>query len=288
MVVGIGELLWDVFPEGMRLGGAPLNFAYHCRQLGALAHPVSAVGRDMLGREIRHELSARGIDDAFVEEDSRYPTGTVQVTLDAYGKPTYEICEGVAWDAIPITDGLAELAKQADAACYGTLAQRNPVSRATIHAFLHAMRPDALRIYDINLRQEFYTKETIESSLQLCNVLKLNDDELPVLAEMFGLKGSVQDQLATLINGFDLKLIAYTRGKDGSLLVTPDGWNDCPGTPVDVIDSVGAGDSFTAALCMGMLRGQTLSDVNEHANRVAAFVCSQAGATPQFTDTIKN
>jgi fructokinase len=286
-VVGIGELLWDLFPGQRRLGGAPVNFACHCLQLGATAYPASSVGRDQPGLAILDELSARGISAAHVTEDPDHPTGQVLVTLDADGKPSYEICTGVAWDAVPMSDALAALAGEADAACFGSLAQRDPVSRATIQSFLKAMRPESLKIFDINLRQAFFTREIIESSMKLANVLKLNDEELPVVAEMFGLKGSVRDQLAALLNTFSLKLIAYTRGKNGSLLVTPDEWNDCPGTPVDVVDSVGAGDSFTATLCMGMLNGHPLAAINHHANRVAAFVCSQAGATPRFSDTLK-
>lgn len=286
-VVGIGELLWDLFPGQRRLGGAPVNFACHCLQLGATAYPASSVGQDHLGLAILNELSARGISAAHVTEDPDHPTGQVLVTLDADGKPSYEICTGAAWDAVPMSDALAALAGKADAACFGSLAQRDPVSRATIQSFLKAMRPESLKIFDINLRQAFFTREIIESSIKLANVLKLNDEELPVVAEMFGLKGSVRDQLAALLNTFSLKLIAYTRGKDGSLMVTPDEWNDCPGTPVDVVDSVGAGDSFTATLCMGMLSGQPLTVINHHANRVAAFVCSQPGATPLFSDTLK-
>ena len=297
-VVGIGELLWDLFPGAdssgqrnrgwqRRLGGAPVNFAFHCLQLGATAYPVSSVGRDQPGLAILDELSARGISAAYVTEDPDHPTGQVLVTLDAGGKPSYEICTGAAWDAVPTSVALAALAGVADAACFGSLAQRDPFSRSTIQSFLKAMRPESLKIFDINLRQAFFTKEIVETSLKLANVLKLNDEELPVLAEMFGLKGSVRDQLAVLLNTFSLKLIAYTRGKDGSLLLTPDEWNECSGTPVDVVDSVGAGDSFTAALCMGLLHRHRLSAINHHANRVAAFVCSQSGATPSLSDELK-
>jgi len=280
MVVGIGELLWDLFPEGKRLGGAPLNFCYHCQQLGAESYPVSAIGADDLGMEILDMLSVKGMADDFVEEDADWPTGTVGIVLDRQGKPTYEIHEGVAWDALPMSGKLEALAQKTDAVCFGSLAQRNPLSRSTIQAFLRAMRPSAIRIFDVNLRQKFYSKKIIDESLRHANRLKLSDEELPVLAEMFGLSGSVQDQLEALLDRFGLLLIAYTRGADGSLLAAPDEISDHPGYPVAVADSVGAGDSFTAALCMGLLSGNALDEINEHANRVATFVCSQAGATP--------
>ncbi len=279
VVVGIGELLWDMFPEGKRLGGAPLNFSYHCHQLGACAYPVSAVGADGLGAEIREILVAEDVPDQFVFQDEDHPTGTVQVTLEN-GKPRYEICEGVAWDYIPMTGALVELAQKADAVCFGSLAQRNAVSRETMHALFGAMPTDALKILDVNLRQAFFSKEIIETSLAQCNVLKLSDEELPVLADMFDLSGSVSDQLETLRTQFDLQLIAYTRGPAGSLLVAAGETSDHPGCPGEAINSVGAGDSFTATLCMGLLKRKPLAEINHHANRVATFICSQDGATP--------
>jgi len=299
IVAGIGELLWDVFPEGKRLGGAPVNFSYHCHQLGATGYPVSAVGNDELGAEIRDVLVAKSLPDLFVAVDETHPTGTVQVTLEN-GKPRYEICEGVAWDHIPMSGPelcesafgspkepnrrevakLETLAQKTDAVCFGSLAQRNDVSRATIQAFLGAMRPETLKIFDVNLRQAFFSKEIIEASLSHANILKLSDEELPVLAEMFGIAGTVSEQLEALCEKFDLKLVAYTRGRDGSLLVAADETSDHPGCPGEAINSVGAGDSFTAALCLGLLNGNPLSEINEHANRVATYVCSQDGATP--------
>ncbi len=280
IVVGIGELLWDLFPEGKRLGGAPMNFCYHAQQLGAKGIPVSAVGSDELGQELRQVLFEKGIADSFVETVSRHLTGTVSIALDPEGKPAYAIHEPVAWDAISHADSLTRLARRTDAACFGSLAQRSPLSRSTIQAFLQAMRPDALRVFDVNLRQKFYSEEIVGKSLRLANILKLSDEELPVLAEMFGLAGSVQDRLADLMKRFELQLIAYTRGADGSLLVSADETCDHPGCPGAAVNSVGAGDSFTAALCMGLLNKNRLNDINEHANRVATFVCSQDGATP--------
>jgi len=285
-IVGIGELLWDVFPDGKRLGGAPLNFSYHCHQLGATAYPVSAVGSDELGSEIRAVLVEKGVPDQFVATDESHPTGTVQVTLEN-GKPHYEICEGVAWDYVPMSDGLAALAQRADAVCYGSLAQRGDVSRATIHAFLAGMRPDSLKVFDINLRQTFFSEAIIRASLLHGNILKLSDEELPVLAGIFKLAGTVPEQLDALREMFDLQLIAYTRGPGGSLLYTGDATDDHPGCSCEAVNTVGAGDSFTAALCMGLLRRQSLAQANEHANRVAAYVCTCDGATPELPDGMK-
>lgn len=278
IVAGIGELLWDVFPDGKRLGGAPVNFCYHCRQLGATGFPVSAVGADELGAEIRSVLSEKKLPLDGVAED-RHPTGAVQVTLDN-GKPRYEICEGVAWDYIPMPGTLGALAEKADVVCFGSLAQRNSASRAAIHAFLGQMKPDALKIFDVNLRQAFFSREVIETSLAHCGILKLSDEERPVLADLFGLTGTVNQQLEQLREIFELRLIAYTRGPDGSLLVAAGETDGHPGCPGAAVNSVGAGDSFTAALCMGLLNKKPLAEINDHANRVATFVCSQDNATP--------
>jgi fructokinase len=278
-VVGIGEMLWDVFPEGKRLGGAPTNFCCHCRQLGAEAIPVSAVGRDEFGRELLGILSTMGLPADQVAVDPIHPTGTVVVTLDK-GKPTYEITSDVAWDHIPMTPALSGLARRADAVCFGSLAQRGTVSCVTIHDVLSAMNPEALKIFDVNLRQTFYSAELLRRSLEHCNILKVSDEELPVLADLFTLKGNVVEQIRALIETFSLRLVAYTRGGQGSLLLSQNGYHEHPGFRVDAINTVGAGDSFTAALCMGLLGQRSLEEVNEQANRIAAFVCTQFGATP--------
>jgi len=278
IVAGIGELLWDMFPEGKRMGGAPVNFSYHCHQLGATSYPVSAIGDDELGAEMRAVLLEKGLPDSFIAVTG-HPTGTVEVTLEG-GKPSYEISEGVAWDHLPFSGALTQLAPKVDAVCFGSLAQRTEGSRATIHALLGALRPGALKIFDVNLRQKFFAVETIEASLKRSNVLKLSDEELPVLADMFRITGSVSDQLEVLRSEYDLNLVAYTRGPDGSVLVTADGTDDHPGCTVAAVDSVGAGDSFTATLCLGLLDQRPLSEINDHANRTASFVCSQMGATP--------
>ncbi|VGO12425.1 Fructokinase [Pontiella desulfatans] len=287
-IVGIGELLWDLFPTGARLGGAPLNFCYHCKQLGAQGIPVSAVGKDQLGGDIREILASKNIPDEFVAETPGLPTGTVDVQLDENGKPVYEIKQPVAWDSIPWSDALVQLAEKTDAVCFGSLAQRNEGSRKTIRGFLQAMKPDALKIYDINLRQDFYSKEIVADSLELCNVLKLSDEELPVVARMFALSGKVEEQLLTLVERFDLQMIAYTRGPDGSLLATMNEISDQPGYPGKAINSVGAGDSFSAALCMSLLAGRTIDEINDHALQVSTYVCMQDSATPELPENVKN
>ncbi|CAH1386338.1 carbohydrate kinase family protein [Candidatus Nitrotoga sp. M5] len=286
-VAGIGELLWDVFPEHKRLGGAPANFAFHCYQLGAKAYPVSCVGTDELGLGIRDKLREMGVDASYVLESDTFPTGTVQVTLNEEGKPSYRIFENVAWDHIAFTGGLKALAATLDAVCFGSLSQRSPVSRETIHTFLRHMPEAALKIFDVNLRQSFFSKEQVDASLRLASILKLSDEELPVLAGYFGLRGNVMDQLNELRERFDLRLVAYTRGPDGSVLVGGAEVDDTPGVEGLAVDSVGAGDSFTASLCMGVLKGWPLSTVNVFANRVASFVCSQKGATPVLPEHLK-
>lgn len=287
VVIGLGEILWDVFPEGKKLGGAPLNFSHHCAQQGAEAYPVSAVGADADGAEIRQILASKNLPDIHVQTDPAHPTGRVNVTLKD-GKPTYEILRDVAWDFIQFTPPLADLAARADAACFGSLAQRNSASREAIHAFLEAMRQEALRIFDINLRQDFFNRETIESSLRRANILKLSDEELPVLATMFELHGEAPTQLHRLRELFDLRLVAYTRGGSGSLLVSASETSEHSGLPCEVVDTVGAGDSFTATLCSGLLKNLPLAEINARANQVAAFVCSQAGATPTLPHHIIN
>jgi len=279
-VAGIGELLWDVFPDHRRMGGAPANFACHCGRLGATAFPVSCVGADSAGRQIREQLDKMDLNSAYVFETPEYPTGTVQVVLDDAGKPRYEIRENVAWDHIPDSEPLRKTAGTLDAVCFGSLAQRSEESRRTIQSFVSNTPETALRIFDVNLRQTFYSKQLAQESLQLANILKLSDEELSVLAGYFELSGSVTEQLNALRDRFGLKLIAYTRGPDGSLLIGERETDDFPGCEGRAVDSVGAGDSFTAALCMGLLRKWPLETVNRFANEVATFVCSQPGATP--------
>jgi fructokinase len=281
-LLGVGEILWDMLPAGKQLGGAVTNFAFHAKQLGAEAAVVSAVGEDALGREILDRLKQLGLPGDFLAVDSAHPTGTVDVTLDASGKPTYIIHENVAWDFVPWTPALAPAARRADAVCFGSLAQRSPVTRKTIHDLLAATRCECLRVFDINLRQSFYSAQIIESSLQQANVLKLNDEELPVVAKLLGITGDDESILRALIRRYKLRLVALTRGPIGSTLMTPDASHTHPGIATTVADTVGAGDAFTAAIVIGLLKHTPLETMNNQANRLAAYVCSQPGATPSL------
>ena len=292
VVVGVGEVLWDLLPAGKQLGGAPGNFAYHAAALGARGVVVSRVGDDDLGREALGRVKSLGLDPAFITTDPWRPTGTVEVRLDERGAADYVIHERVAWDYIPTTPALLDLAARADAVCYGTLAQRAPESRQTIRAFLAATRPDGcLRVFDINLRQQDYSAALLRDLLPLSHVLKLNDEELPVVARLLGVAGSGPAVLRHLLNDHpNLRLIALTRGGRGGVLLTQRGEEyDHGGFPANVVDTVGAGDSFTAALVTGLLHPRTpgLSEINAFANRVAAFVCSQPGATPRMPSELR-
>jgi fructokinase len=279
-IIGIGEVLWDVFPDGPRFGGAPANFACHAASLGADVSMVSRVGDDDLGAKAVDFLRQRGVDASAVARSSDLPTGTVQVTLDAKKSPSYTIAAPVAWDAIEWSYRLEQLAEAADAVCFGTLAQRSEVSRISIQRFLRATPKAALRVFDVNLRQTFHSPQTIRKSLELANALKLNDQELPIVAEACGIFSSPDAQLRALCEKHALRLVAMTRGAKGAKVISPMAESDCPGFPTNVLDTVGAGDSYTAALVVGVLRDNGLEEVNEHACRVASFVCSQNGANP--------
>lgn len=283
-IAGIGELLWDVLPQGKQMGGAPCNFAFHAKQAGFDAHVVSAVGEDQDGREILAVMNQLGLNQAFVQTHAEFPTGTVSVELTGEGIPQYTIHEAVAWDYIKWTDELQKLAGEVDAVCFGSLAQRTRVSRDTIIRFLEATRAECLRVYDINLRQSFYNRETLLQSLSLANVLKLNEEELPVLAGFLGFEGSEEEILRRLLSEFKLLLIAYTKGGQGSWLMTPDEVSQCEVPSVEIADTVGAGDSFTATLLAGTLNGLPLKSIHKTATEVAAFVCSQHGATPTLPE----
>lgn len=281
-VIGIGEVLWDLLPGGKQIGGAPANFACHAQTLGAKAGLISSVGRDPLGREILERLSAMQVAVEGVSLDAHAPTGTVAVEVSPAGQPKFTICENVAWDRIAATDSARRLVAQADAICFGSLAQRNEISRTAIRSLVAATRPAALRIFDVNLRQNYYSKEVIEASLQLANILKINDEELPVLAGFFGLPGGAAEQLAELARRFELQMVALTCGARGSLFYSRGSYSEAKGVPVSVVDTVGAGDSFTATLAMGILAGWSLDRINRRANEVAAYVVSQPGATPKL------
>ena len=281
-VCGLGEVLWDAFPDGEKFGGAPANFTCHCHSLGARAYVVSCIGRDQRGVKARAFLDNHGVDTSCLSESGAHETGVVIVTLDDAGKPDYEIKEGVAWDNLPWSKEIEDLAPQLDAVCFGSLSQRNDVSRETIRKLLAATRPDCLRVFDINIRQTFHNDEIIRSSLESANVLKLNDEELPVVAELIGAEGSDEDIVAAIIRQFDLKLVALTCGQRGALMVTAEEASFAAPPATDVVSTVGAGDAFTAAMIMGFLNNKPLDRINQEANRLAAFVCTRHGAVPEL------
>ncbi len=284
-IAGIGEVLFDVLPEGKKLGGAPVNFTFHAQQLGLIAFPISAVGRDADGREIVDKLTRAGLSTKYIQQND-YPTGTAKVSLDAQGIPNFTVTEKVAWDYIQWTDQLIELAAKVNAVCFGSLAQRSSNSCRSIQDFLHYTRHNCLRIFDINLRQHHYTLEVIEKSLHEANILKLNNEELTILQKLMDLPDSFYDALYTLRDRYELEYIALTRGAEGSVLLDSNISCDCPGYQVTVIDTVGAGDSYTAVLAYGILHQMPLEWINRMANRAAAYVCSQAGATPVLPDLL--
>ena len=277
VIVGIGEILWDMLPSGKALGGAPANFAYHAQRLGEEGWAVSAVGDDPLGREILNIVDGKGLHRIISVVGQ--PTGTVEVTLDARGVPSYNIKEGVAWDNIPFTPEMEALAQRADAVCFGSLVQRMG-SRDSVLKFLRATRPEALRVFDINLRQHYYSPEVIDESLKLSNILKINDDEIRIVADMFGLGDDDTAACRALVDRYALKLVILTKGADGSEVITATEAIPQKVGKVKVVDTVGAGDSFTAAFVVAYLRGNSLSDAQRLANETAAYVCSCKGAMP--------
>ena len=280
-VVGMGEALWDVLPEGKKIGGAPANFAYHVSQFGLPSCVVSAIGDDALGKEIIENFTSKGLDQLIAEVP--YPTGTVQVEIDQTGIPLYDIKENVAWDNIPYTEHLDALAKRTKAVCFGSLAQRNVVSRETINHFLDTMPKDddSLIVFDVNLRQGFYNKEILCKSMQNCNILKINDEELITVSRMFGYPGiDLQDKCWILLGKYNLKMLILTCGINGSYVFTPGNVSFQPTPKVEVADTVGAGDSFTAAFIASILKGKSVTEAHTIAVKTSAFVCTQKGAMP--------
>ena len=280
-VVGMGEALWDVLPEGKKIGGAPANFAYHISQFGLPSCVVSAVGNDPLGDEILENFTSKGLNQLI--ERVPYPTGTVQVEIDQAGIPQYDIKENVAWDNIPFTPQLDELAGKTRAVCFGSLAQRNVVSRETIARFLDRMpvREDSLVVFDVNLRQGFYNKEILCESMRRCNILKINDVELVTVSRMFGYPGiDLQDKCWILLGKYNLKMLILTCGINGSYVFTPGAVSFQPTPKVEVADTVGAGDSFTAAFIAGILKGKSVAEAHSRAVQTSAFVCTKKGAMP--------
>lgn len=289
VIVGMGEALWDVLPEGKKIGGAPANFAYHVSQFGFDSQVVSAVGDDRLGNEILENFAEKKLNSLI--EKVPYPTGTVQVELDAEGVPMYDIKEGVAWDNIPFTPALEKLARRTHAVCFGSLAQRSVVSREAINRFLDAM-PDGegqCKIFDINLRQGFYTKEILCNSMKKCNILKINDEELVTISRMFGYPGiDLQDKCWILLAKYNLKMLILTRGINGSYVFTPGEISFVKTPEVEVADTVGAGDSFTAAFVAAILKGKPVAEAHRLAVEVSAFVCTQNGAMPVLPESLRS
>lgn len=277
-VAGAGEILWDLFPTGKRPGGAPANFCYHARMLGADSFVVSRVGTDKPGEELLERLAELGLSSRYISLDRVHPTGSVSVTLDSKGNPDYIIHENVAWDHIPFDEQASALAKSVDAVCFGTLAQRSPESRESIRRFLKSVPESRLKVFDINLRMQYYSPELINDSLLLCNVLKVNSEELSKIGSMFSLSGEPEETLSILCEKYNLRLIALTKGSEGSVLYTPEEISYHLGFKVEICDTVGAGDAFIAALTLGVLEGKTLAEINEFANTVASLVCHYNGA----------
>jgi fructokinase len=279
--VGLGELLWDIFPEGRQLGGAPANFAYMTNLLGDEGIVASRVGSDDLGEEAKHRLERLGLGTSCIQQDPTYRTGIVEVEVDTKGQPTFQIAEPVAWDAFEWTAGWQTLAQRADAVCFGSLAQRSARSRQTIHSFLKTIRPETTRVFDVNLRQSFYSWQILADSAKQADIIKLNHDELPTVVELLGFPFHDEDSAAEwLRHTFHVKLVCITRGARGSLLVSEYAKDEHPGIPVEVADTVGSGDAFTAALVYHYLRRASLATMNEAANRMGSWVASQTGATP--------
>jgi fructokinase len=289
-VVGLGELLWDMLPEGPQLGGAVSNFAVMAARLGNNGAIATRIGTDPLGREALALLKTTQADTAYIQEDFSRVTGTVTVTMQD-GQPQYTIHEPVAWDFLEFTPHWLALAEQADAVCFGTLAQRSPASRRTIDSFLHETRPECVRIFDVNLRAPFFSSEIVEQALELATIFKLNSDEMPQVLSLLGFPeaaGTTPDFLLKgarqIIDQFPVQLVAITLGPHGSLLVTRNEVDRHPGYPAEVVDTVGAGDAFTAALTHYYLRGAPLSQLNTAGNRWGAWVASHAGAMPALPE----
>ena len=285
LVVGIGEALWDILPEGKKLGGAPANFAYHVSQFGLESMVVSAIGKDKLGNEILENLSEKKLN--MLIEEVQYPTGIVQVELDNEGIPCYDIKENVAWDNIPFTDKLKSISEKTTAVCFGSLAQRNIVSRETINTFLNLIpnKKGIYKIFDINLRQGFYTKEILCRSMEQCNILKINDEELVTVSRLFGYPGiDLQDKCWILLAKYNLEMLILTCGVNGSYVFTPGNVSFVETPKVEVADTVGAGDSFTAAFISALLMKKSVREAHQLAVNVSAYVCTQNGAMPQLPE----
>ena len=288
-VVGLGEALWDVLPDGKKLGGAPANFAYHAGQFLGKDNTIaiSALGNDNLAEETIEALDEHQLK--YLMPRVPYPTGTVQVTLAEGGIPIYDTKENVAWDNIPFTPEIEEIAKSCRAVCYGSLAQRNVVSRENIQRFLDATPADCMKIFDINLRQNFYSKEIIQESLRRCNVLKINDEELVIIGRMFGYPGlDIENKCWLILGKYDLDMLVLTCGTNGSYVFKHGQMSFLETPKVEVADTVGAGDSFTGSFCAAMLNGMSVVEAHKLAVEVSAYVCTQNGAMPTIPASLLN
>jgi len=278
MIFSLGEILWDIFPEGMKIGGAPANVVFYLSRLGENPVLISRVGKDSLGEEALSVCQNCGLKTDFVQKDELHCTGKVNVQLDNRGVPRFEIQDNVAWDFIEESQALLSVITEAKAICFGTLAQRHEKSRRAIRRLLEATGTDCLKVLDLNLRFPYFDKELIETSLRMADVLKLNSDELAVVSELFSLRGTEAELLRTLIEKFSIKVIGLTAGENGSILLSEEKESQHPGYPVSAADTVGAGDAFTATLVHGLLSGLELEEINDFANRLASFVCTKKGA----------
>lgn len=286
LVVGLGEVLWDMLPEGRKIGGAPVNFAYHAGQFGIDTMAVSAIGNDKLGEDTIAEMNGKHLNHIFPSVP--YPTGSVQVKLDEKGVPAYDIKENVAWDNIPFTNEIESVACNCQAVCFGSLAQRNAVSRSTIRKFIESTPSGCIRIFDINLRQNFYTSNVIRDSLEHCNILKINDEEIMLVSRMFNYDSSnIENVCRTIMEDFSLEMVILTCGTKGSYIFTKGGVSFMPTPKVNVADTVGAGDSFTGSFCAAILRGLPVAEAHKKAVEVSAYVCTQNGAMPEIPESMK-
>ena len=286
MILGLGEVLWDVFPDGKKPGGAPANVAFHANQLGCHGMIGTAIGDDEDGNVLLSTLAERVLDVSLIQRDSRHPTGRVTVTLSPEGQPSYQIHEPVAWDFIQLADNLREAVASASAICFGTLAQRNAVSRATIQQVLNQASSKCLKVYDINLRQSFYERAWIDESLHKANVIKLNDEEVRILSPILGLPAAEEEFGREVARHYSAEMVCITRGSRGCLVVTSGESYDIPGRAVKIADTVGAGDAFTAGLIVARLRGWPIPLAAEFANRVGGLVASRQGAMPDLREEL--
>lgn len=286
VLVAAGEVLWDLLPGGPQLGGAPSNLVHHAESLGAEGVLVSRVGRDERGDEILRRFRERGLSVDALQRDDAFPTGTASVTVDPDGQPRFALAAEVAWDHLVLDRAAADAARRADAICFGTLAQRSGISRESLRALLGLARPGALRVLDLNLRDPYWTEEVLLHSLSLADVLKVSEPELTRLAAFLALPNDLRDGVQELVRRFGLQGVAVTRGERGSVITARGDWSEHPGMVVDVRDAVGAGDAFTAVLTLGLLRGEPLDELNRRANEIAAYVCTQPGATPRLPSVL--